>query len=70
MPNKTLVEILKRSVEEFNRWRYENPKEKIDLIGANLKGEHLNMANLENARLIGADLRHANLIETSLLNET
>ena len=66
MPNKTLVEILKRSVEEFNRWRYENPKEKIDLIGANLNGEHLNMANLENASLVYADLIEARLIEANL----
>jgi uncharacterized protein YjbI with pentapeptide repeats len=63
------LEILKRSVEEWNQWRETHPDIRpglsvanlrgADLIGANLSGANLSMADLRGADLIGANLRVA-----------
>lgn len=61
MANEEQLAILKRGVDEWNRWRVSHPKEFIDLSGADL-----NFQNLRGVDLIGADLHGANLTEVNL----
>lgn len=61
----------KKSIAEWNNYRAEHPKTKInlqnaDLRGAILEGAILNEANLEGARLEGADLFAADLRKADL----
>ena len=58
--------LIRREVEEWNRWREENPGVKPDLKGADLRGIWLRSANLRDTDLSGADLSEANLYEASL----
>ena len=60
MANEKQLDLLKRSVEEWNIWRAENPKEEIDLMSADLFQTNLSGADLQNA-----DLRRMNLREVS-----
>ena len=55
------VELLRRSVTEWNKVRKENPEVKPELSRANLSG-----ANLSKANLHGAHLSHANLSDAEL----
>ena len=55
------VSLLKKSVEEWNQWRNENPEVTPDLEGASLS-----KANLAGANLTKANLHMANLFETNL----
>ena len=76
MANQDQVKILKQGVEVWNKWRQDNPKEKIDLSGADFSGANLVRANLSwanlsrtnliRADLSGADLNHASLVGTNL----
>src|SRR6266508_3530852 len=71
MANRKHLEILKRGVEEWNRWRYDNPDIKPDLSGAKLHKADLRKAalswvNLTKASITGANLGGANLIEANL----
>src|SRR6266508_2945267 len=76
MANRKHLEILKRGVEEWNRWRYDNPDIKPDLSGAKLhKADlrkaalswvNLTKASITGANLGGADLGGANLSEAKL----
>src|SRR4051812_24141185 len=50
------VSILKQGVDEWNRWRKENPNDIADLSEANLSEANLSMADLSNADLSEADL--------------
>jgi uncharacterized protein YjbI with pentapeptide repeats len=59
MVNKKHVAMLKRSVEEWNRWRNAHPRIFPCLAGAGLAG-----ANLKEADLTGADLVKARGIKT------
>ena len=59
MANQEQLKILKSGVENWNRWREENPDEIIDLYDLNIRE-----INLRGANLRGADLQWANLIET------
>jgi hypothetical protein len=61
MANPEHLEILKQSVDEWNKWREEHPDVVPDLREANLEG-----ANLSEAYLAKADLRQANLKEAKL----
>ncbi len=61
MANKDQLKILRRGVVAWNKWREENPKERVDLREANLEG-----ADLYQANLCGVDLRIANLNEADL----
>lgn len=61
MANEAQLARLRRSVEEWNQWREENPSVRVNLINADLRS-----ANLINADLINADLRSADLINTNL----
>ena len=51
-------DLLIRSVADFNKWREENPKEKIDLSGADLRDELLRETNLSKADLSGSILQN------------
>ncbi|MFQ5527041.1 MAG: pentapeptide repeat-containing protein [Thermoanaerobaculia bacterium] len=81
MANPDQVAILKKNWREWQDWRVDYPKEKIDLSGANfylhtlagldlngadLRSAHLNEANLSGADLAGADLREANVMAVYL----
>lgn len=83
MANEEHIEILKRGVEAWNRWREENPKIEpnlgnmrlhyTNLSGVNFRQTYLNHADLHfvdlsNANLFGADLTGANLF-FAILNE-
>ena len=69
------VELLKRSVSEWNKVRREIPRRpslsgadliRADLNGANLSRANLSGANLSRANLSGADLSGADLIRADL----
>lgn len=78
MANQKQLEILKSGVENWNRWREENPEEKIDLsevniikadlIGADLREVFLSGAILAGAKLNRAKLNRAFLIGADLSN--
>jgi hypothetical protein len=63
MADEEQVKMLLTSVEEWNRWRIENPFVEIDLKRAILRG-----IDLEGANLSKADLREANLLRANLNN--
>jgi uncharacterized protein YjbI with pentapeptide repeats len=60
------LEMLTRSVSEWNQWRQSNPGTKVDLSGADLAGRDLREANLSAANLSGADLHGAILVQANL----
>ncbi|MDB9526269.1 pentapeptide repeat-containing protein [Oscillatoria sp. CS-180] len=78
MANQAQLERLKRSVQEWNQWRQDNPGAAIDLSGAHLERADLRDANLSSAdlretklrksTLAGADLSGANLLKADLGN--
>lgn len=74
MANEEHLEILRKGVKEWNRWRETNAGadltyaglRAVNLRGANLHGVDLSRANLSNAQLIDANLRDAQLIDADL----
>jgi len=60
------VELLKRSVTEWNEIREEHPEWPVDLSGAELNQANLIGANLQGADLTGAILRRTDLHKTNL----
>lgn len=60
------LDILKRGVEVWNRWRLENPKVLPDLRYADLNRSNLSLVNFTDALLKHADLREANLSNSDL----
>jgi len=66
MANQEQLELLKQGVEVWNKWRKENPDEKVDLREAYLYGADLRGIDLRRAKLYGADLRKAMLHEAKL----
>ena len=70
-PRVNLLEMIRRSVSEFNNYRDSHPSEAIrfwraDLSGAQLSKAHLCSAYLESASLDGADLSGADLGNANL----
>ncbi len=65
MTNQEHLEILRKGVEAWNRWRAENPVipnlQEADLRGTNLQEAILWLANLQEANLRVASLQEANL---------
>lgn len=61
MANQEHLEILKRGVDAWNKWREENPAIKPDLIDADLDRTFLAGINLKEARLNRIGLNYANL---------
>jgi len=71
MANPEHLEILKQGVEQWNRWREDNPDvapdlRYADLRAANLCGAHLRKADLSSADLRMADFHGANLSGAAL----
>jgi len=69
--NKNHLDILKKGVNTWNKWREDNPDAKPDLTEATLQGANLREVNfqgvlLEDANLQRANLREANLQEANL----
>lgn len=60
MANQELVEMLKRSVQEFVAWRESNPDATVDLSGADLSNCTFEKCNFSHCDLTGADLRDTN----------
>lgn len=66
MSNQEHLGLLKKGVNEWNKWRIKNSESHVylyqaDLREANLKGANLKGANLIEAKLDGANLNEANL---------
>jgi hypothetical protein len=74
MANKEHLEILKKGVEAWNRWRALNRQVQPDLTGADLRGTNLRGMNFRNTDLSSADLSRANLrgatLRKAILNRT
>ena len=77
MANEVHLQILRRGIEAWNRWRIENPNVQPDLkqarlintpnlIKMNLRKTDLSGASLVGVALIGADLRNADLGDADL----
>lgn len=66
MANPEHLKLIKQDVEVWNQWRKDNPEERPDLWGANLRGLNLREANLERADCQKANLQKANLREANL----
>ena len=67
MANAEQLALLKAGVEGWNKWREQEPDEKVDLTRADLRGADLIQANLGLANLIQADLRGADLSGASFI---
>lgn len=66
MANEEQLEILKRGVDVWNRWRVENPRVQPELREADLRESDLREACLSGADLSGADLSSSDLTDASL----
>ena len=66
MAEASHLEILDRGVEEWNRWRKQNPEVKPDLSNSNLINRDLSRADLSGTNLSSADLSKAQLSHASL----
>jgi len=71
MPNQKHFEIIKQGVEEWNKWRDENPEIEPDLSDVDLRDWKLNNANLSDtdlrrSNLRNTDFRGANLVRADL----
>ena len=60
------IDIIKSKVENWNKWREENPSVRPNLEGAHLEGADLRQAHLEGAYLAGAHLWETNLDSSHL----
>jgi uncharacterized protein YjbI with pentapeptide repeats len=70
MANKEQLEILRKGVDVWNKWRKNNPEIKPDLNEAKLRGALLVGANLRGANLVGAYLAGAYLSRSDLRGAT
>jgi uncharacterized protein YjbI with pentapeptide repeats len=66
MADTKQLEILNRGIEEWNRWRKQNPELRPDLSNSNLINRDLSRADFDGADLSGADLSKAQLSHASL----
>ena len=67
MTKKELIELLQAGkVDEFDKFRKENPDVEIDLSGADLEDANLYRVNLEDAHLEGTNLHSANFCRANL----
>ncbi len=62
------LDLLKHSVDDWNKWRRKNQTIEIDLREAHLAKANLIEADLRKAILVGANLIKANLQESFLLD--
>jgi hypothetical protein len=70
MANKKHLNILKKGVEAWNKWRGENFGVRPDLRGADLSGANLRATDLSGADLFRADLTGADLSGADLSQAT
>lgn len=68
MANQKQVDLLKNSVEVWNKWREDNLEIRPDLSEANLSNINLSNADLHEAELYKADLTNANIQEANLVD--
>ncbi|MEE4263217.1 MAG: toll/interleukin-1 receptor domain-containing protein [Desulfobacteraceae bacterium] len=71
MPNQQHLAIVKQGVDEWNKWRDENPEIEPDLSDVDFSSLKLNNANLSDtdfrrAKLKNTDFRSANLVRADL----
>ncbi len=66
MPEMEQIQVLRRSVKEWNEWRSRNLQEHVNLRGADLSGADLHDANLSRTDLTGVCFRKANLQRANL----
>ena len=66
--NEPHIDILRRDVNEWNRWRSVNPELKPQLEGVKCTHADLQKANLSNANLREADLSNSDLSGADLAN--
>lgn len=66
MANKEHVEVLRRGVKTWNKWREAHPEVEPDLSFEDLYGENLKGANLNGASLVKATLTEAYLVGADL----
>ena len=66
MVNERHLMMLKRNIEDWNKWREKNPRVRPDFIRASLEGSNLLEANLSKANFIKANLSRAYLIKANL----
>jgi len=67
MANPEQLKILKSGVENWNRWRDDNPNVKINLRNADLSGLCLVNADLRHAFLMESNLSESNLSDANLI---
>jgi hypothetical protein len=66
MTNEELVALLRRSIEQWNAWRKNNPTIHPDLSGTDLSNVDLSHADLSETNLSNADLSNTTLYATDL----
>ncbi len=66
MADETLLKILKKGPESWNKWRKQNRVISPDFRDADLSGANLTLANLVRANLEGANLEAADLTQADL----
>lgn len=66
MADPLQLRMLRKDVDEWNRWRGRNPNLRVDLRGADLSDCDLRLANLRDADLRDATLIMANLTGADL----
>ena len=67
MANPEHLEVVRQGAGAIAEWRASHPDERLDLVGADLRRQHLDAADLTNADLSGADLRAASLRRVNLM---
>ena len=60
-----LIALLRKGCSKWNAWRVKNPRKKIDLSGANLKGIVLGACDLSHVNFFKADLRMSRFKKTN-----
>ena len=65
--NKELLELIKKNVIYFNRYREKYPNQEINFSNANLEGVYLDGADLYKADLYDANLERVNLEDVKII---
>jgi uncharacterized protein YjbI with pentapeptide repeats len=61
MADEEQQEILRKGTGAWNRWREQNPDARLDLVGAELEEADLDGADLRHSVISGANLARAHL---------
>ncbi len=68
MERDEALELLKKDPAQFNKFKADNPRLRLDLHSADLEGQNLAKADLRRANLEAASFRRANLEGAELNN--